>query len=899
MPRAAAFLFLFTVVVVGASRGQAAPVVPGVTHAANTVDAGRLLLGGLSCTACHEPGDAASHVVATTAPDLREVARRADPRWLARFIAAPSTVKPGTTMPDVLAPRHGDVAGEVALDIVHWLRSLTRRPMQRTVPDLGAALRGEASYHQVGCVACHEPTRVEGDSPRGSVPLTAFVGEKYGFDGLWRFLRDPTRIRPAGRMPNLSLSDREARDIAHFLLRKTVLPGTLSYAMYRKKYETLDAFEKEAPDPERTGLCDAFDPKLARRGNDFVLRFDGFLKVPHDGTYTFHVNSDDGSRLWIDSRLVVDNDGHRRNQKAISKSGRVELKAGWRALRVTYFQRVRNTVLEVAWAGPGLAKRPIGRDDLRSTRNAVSEPEPFRADPTRVVRGREAFASEGCGSCHQADAKAQRPSDTHGLVGLDPDGGCLSEAPPARAVRYPLDPGQRNALRAALRSLPTRVSTPPHAQRITDRLLALNCYACHERDGAGGPAESRDPYFTSGGINQGVEGRIPPRLTGVGDKLKQPWLKRVLTEGAAVRPLFHTRMPRYGATPTMGLAEDFVRVDRKPSTPPRVNDDPVAQKTAGRRLVGMEGGFNCVACHHFNGRVAATMQMSDLVGVTERIHEDWFQRWIRDPGTYNPGTRMPTYLPHEEVLGKNLDRQFAAIWTYLSDGRRALAPQGVSRQSLELIVGGEAVVYRGKLRDAGMRGIAVGHPELVHFAYDAEEMRHAVLWKGRFLNVAGHWRSQGMGRIGVHGHDPIRFPKGSEWARLPTPESPWPAREGRVSGQRFRGYRLDKLRRPTFRLALGDVSIEDFTRAIGPGQNTGLLRTVTLSSKSPPDDLWLRLAGGPRIADVEGGHSVGDKLVIKVNGAAARAVGDGAARTLRVPLRFRNGKARIEVEYRW
>jgi len=39
------------------------------------------------------------------------------------------------------------------------------------------------------------------------------------------------------------------------------------------------------------------------------VNFSGFIDVPADGQYTFYTSSDDGSKLYIDNQLVVNNDG--------------------------------------------------------------------------------------------------------------------------------------------------------------------------------------------------------------------------------------------------------------------------------------------------------------------------------------------------------------------------------------------------------------------------------------------------------------------------------------------------------------------------------------------------------------------------------------------------------------
>src|SRR5437899_6987628 len=43
--------------------------------------------------------------------------------------------------------------------------------------------------------------------------------------------------------------------------------------------------------------------------NHFAIRWTGKIKIPKDGAYTFFMESDDGSRLVIDGKTVVDNGG--------------------------------------------------------------------------------------------------------------------------------------------------------------------------------------------------------------------------------------------------------------------------------------------------------------------------------------------------------------------------------------------------------------------------------------------------------------------------------------------------------------------------------------------------------------------------------------------------------------
>lgn len=173
---------------------------------------GTVLLGELSCAACHATSHPWLH--AKGGATLSEAGARLNPAHLRRFLAAPSHTKPGTTMPDMLAGLSERDREATALALTHYLMSLggPRPGVEPPVPE--AIQRGKALYHAVGCVACHAP---EPGDP-SSVPL-GVLEEKYSVATLTRFLEDPLAIRPAGRMPDLHLDHFEAVDLASYLLR--------------------------------------------------------------------------------------------------------------------------------------------------------------------------------------------------------------------------------------------------------------------------------------------------------------------------------------------------------------------------------------------------------------------------------------------------------------------------------------------------------------------------------------------------------------------------------------------------------------------------------------------------------------------------------------------------------
>ena len=97
---------------------------------------------------------------------------------------------------------------------------------------------------------------------------------------------------------------------------------------------------------------------------------------------------------------------------------------------------------------------------------------------------------------------------------------------------------------------------------------------------------------------------------------------------------------------------------------------------------------------------------------------------------------MPDAWPGigEDSLLKILDgkkqTQIQAVWNYLSDGPRARTPVGVITQSMELIPTFEPIIYRNFIEGAGPRAIGVGYPEQMSLAFDANDLRLAMIWQG-------------------------------------------------------------------------------------------------------------------------------------------------------------------------
>lgn len=672
-----------------------------------------LLLTELSCTACHAGEQA--ELSPKGGPILNAAGTRLDVDWISKFLSDPQSVKPGTTMPDVLHGLQGDEKSEAIRALTAFLGSLNQPFPELRATGLipvahefwlkGDAERGLKLYHSVGCVACHEVDaeyEVEGAQESaldrlleeldpeelaemglsGAARIVNSVphGElkaKYSLQSLTHFLHDPLRARPSGRMPNLKLLPSEAADIAAYLLK------------------------------------------------------------------------DQGANL---------------------------------------------------------------------------EESEEASDAELIAQGRRLFAEMGCANCHQAsDVKPTVAAKPLAKVDFAANASCIG-SPALKMPAYQLTEEQRQALQ---KSQPTAA---PDASQLV--ILQANCLACHERNQLGGVGRKRQQYFeTVGHVDIGDEGRLPPSLTHVGKKLNPGWFGKVLAGKGDIRPHMTIRMPIFPKEMVTTLPQRLAIADEVDA----VNEQQVfgnlnGLAESGRQLLDM----GCIQCHPLRGESLASVVGTDLDHVHERVRPAWFKQFLLNPISMKNRTRMPTFFPNgistnQEILKGDVDRQIAAIWTYLKENEKHPLPEKIladRARSFELSPGDRPIVLRTFMDKAGTHAIAVGFPEKVNIAFDAENCVLVEAWQGRFLDAHGTWFNR---------FTPLADPLGNklvalttEFARTRSYLSDADVRNLRASKPQFRGYRLDKSGLPTFRYDFAGHTVED---QISPGDGNDLVRRLRISTK--------------------------------------------------------------------
>ncbi|MFG1809661.1 glycoside hydrolase family 3 C-terminal domain-containing protein [Streptomyces sp. NPDC049040] len=85
--------------------------------------------------------------------------------------------------------------------------------------------------------------------------------------------------------------------------------------------------------------------------SQWSAKYTGTVDPPATGTYTFSVTSDDGSRLLVDGKQIIDN---WRDQGGNTETGTVELTAGKPvSIEVDYYQDGGGSLLDLGWQPPG------------------------------------------------------------------------------------------------------------------------------------------------------------------------------------------------------------------------------------------------------------------------------------------------------------------------------------------------------------------------------------------------------------------------------------------------------------------------------------------------------------------------------------------------------------------
>jgi len=136
---------------------------------------------------------------------------------------------------------------------------------------------------------------------------------------------------------------------------KKEYPG-LAALMYKTEIQA-DVYESpKKSNPVLTGVAPAvhftegFLHAFEGLEESVYIQFHGFINIEQEGNYVFRAVSDDGSMLYIDNKLLVNNDG---DHGAQAVDGEIILKKGKHPIRLDYYNNRGGYTLSLQWAKHG------------------------------------------------------------------------------------------------------------------------------------------------------------------------------------------------------------------------------------------------------------------------------------------------------------------------------------------------------------------------------------------------------------------------------------------------------------------------------------------------------------------------------------------------------------------
>ena len=640
---------------------------------------------------------------------------------------------------------------------------------ERFHSDQPSAVGGAILFSRLGCANCHGESPVA--TPRKG-PNLVDLEERVDHDWITSFLKNPEAGRTGSTMPQMvhGLSNEEVKSIIAFL-------GSKGKGIKFNNGRHANA----------------------ERGS--ALYHEKGCVACHAPTADFH--SPHGSPNLADFNLAIAHPDLKKKTSLGALNDFLSAPARYRPDgRMPHLNLDRQETMDIA----------AHLMDFQGSDPTESNPVKAwpGADALVIGKGKALVQKMNCAACHEIPGeKAKEVVKLSDKVVSD-DLHCLSKDPIDGLPFYDLTNAQRDSLKLYLKS-----RGPDGVKKVSTTLAAMNCYACHERDGIGGPTNATDSWFV-GDEGLADSGRLPPPLTGIGFKLKREWLEGILSGKAEnrVRPYLKTQMPAYQGQ-AMILAELLEKADAKEAGFSASHSPEVLE--AGRKLLGTQGGVSCITCHTWGDQPSLGIQALDISSLDQRLRPEWFQQYLLNPASYRPGTLMPSLWPGGKstvpgVLGGKADQQIAAIWAFIEKGHGL--PEGFPDRSggkFELVPKDRPIVQRTFFKRTGSKAILVGFPGEIHIAYDGLNAHPSLVWKGRFFDAYNTWFTRAA---------PFEEPPGEEVFEFPKPES-----KGR-----FRGYRLDASGNPIFLLQSDGRELEEHFSVAG-GK---LYRTISWTEGTAP-----------------------------------------------------------------
>ena len=178
--------------------------------------------------------------------------------------------------------------------------------------------------------------------------------------GEYRIIKT-VQISPGGRRSSINKILVRNPELKSAVALKPTKKG-LKYDYYTGTFQQLQ--DLELAKPINSGIHEGAvsSEKWKSKTERYIgLKFDGYIYIPETANYTISTLSDDGSKLFIDNELVVNNDGIHWLNEAY---GVVKLEKGFHKININYFDQIGGTTLTCYIQEEGKQKQEINASQL-------------------------------------------------------------------------------------------------------------------------------------------------------------------------------------------------------------------------------------------------------------------------------------------------------------------------------------------------------------------------------------------------------------------------------------------------------------------------------------------------------------------------------------------------------
>lgn len=490
---------------------------------------------------------------------------------------------------------------------------------------------GRELFLEHRCVKCHGERLSDASAPELKMDAPSFegIGARRNYEWMARWILNPKAMRPDAHMPKVPRGPKakeEAEAMAAYLF--SLKSGVDASAADAKTAETKLANPSPAQNGEQKPLFERLHCAACHNAPD----------------------AQEVDPKKISLRHVAE------------KFSAGKLAEFLRAPEAHYgWTRMPNFKLNAVEAGE-LAEFLLARADKA---NGLAAP----TNGAILDRGKKLVQTSGCLNCH--GLKLENKFSAPGLASLSArwQQGCLAAEPKpdSKAPEFSFSAAEREALQAFGGTDRASLSRHAPAEFAERQTRALNCAECHGK----------------------VDGF--PLLEILGGKLKPEWSAKFIAGEIPYKPRaekhprgepwLEARMPAFKSRATLlasGLAAQHGFPPQTPAEPPLDMD----LAKLGQKLVGKDGGFSCTSCHGAGPMEALEVFESEGINMAysaERLLPAYYRRWMRNPLSIDPQTKMPAYFeegksPLTEVLDGDAEKQIMAIWQYLRLGDKMPAP---------------------------------------------------------------------------------------------------------------------------------------------------------------------------------------------------------------------------------